>query len=115
MIKTLALIEVICLTADGWSAAKRSFLGVTAHWLDENNERQSMVLACKRIIGRHTHDNLAKHLEEVIEFYGLFDKVGGGCVTDSAANFVKCFKVFGLDFKSATQELEQDDVKEQEF
>ena len=68
-------IEVICLTADGWSAAKRSFLGVTAHWLNARNERESAVLACKRIIGRHTHDNLAKHLEEVIaeyESYTLF-------------------------------------------
>ena len=73
LIQIFAMIEVLCLTADGWTCAKRSFIGVTVHWLD-GYERKSAVLACKRIIGSHTYDNLSKHLEEVIAEYGLQSK-----------------------------------------
>ena len=105
MIETFKSIKVCCMTADGWTCAKRSFIGVTIHWL-VGMERKSAVLGCKRIIGRHTHDNLAKHLEEIIISFGLSDKLGGGCVTDNTANFVASFNAFGVTFESAQDEFE---------
>ena len=103
MMKTFEKVKVFTMTADGWTCARRSFIGVTVHWLD-GMERKSAVLACKRILGSHTHENIAKHLEEIIISYGLFDKLGGGCVTDNAANFVASFEAFGVSFKDSLDE-----------
>lgn len=45
----------ICLTADMWSSKRRSYLGVTAHWIvsnfDGSFERKSAAIAIKRFKG----------------------------------------------------------------
>lgn len=44
----------ICLTIDIWSCNRRSFLGVTAHWIVVSGgkvERRSAALACRRFRG----------------------------------------------------------------
>lgn len=41
-------VNYVCTTADIWSNKKRSFLGVTVHWLDEDFIRKSAALACRR-------------------------------------------------------------------
>lgn len=44
----------VCTTADVWSAKRRSFLGVTAHWIDaETFERKSVALACRKFGGEN--------------------------------------------------------------
>ncbi|GAB1864063.1 Putative AC9 transposase [Camponotus japonicus] len=51
----LAQIEIVSPTADLWSKAKRSFCGMTIHWINpENLKRESAALACRRMKGRHT-------------------------------------------------------------
>ena len=47
----------VCLTADAWGSKRRSFLGVTAHWLESKGEtgemtRCSAALVCKRFQGK---------------------------------------------------------------
>jgi len=48
---------VICLTADIWSCNRRSFLGITAHWIEVKDdgqiERKSAAIACKRFKGNY--------------------------------------------------------------
>lgn len=45
-------LSYVCITADIWSARHRSFIGMTAHWISEQDfERKSVPLACKRIQG----------------------------------------------------------------
>ena len=45
----------VCLTADVWGSLKRSFLGITAHWLELDESgvmtRKSAGIACKRFEG----------------------------------------------------------------
>lgn len=44
--------ESVCLTIDLWTAMRRAFMGVTAHWICEKTlRRKSASIACKRIIG----------------------------------------------------------------
>ncbi len=47
--------ESVCLTADIWGNKKRSFLGVTGHWVeikeDGELERKSAAIAIKRFTG----------------------------------------------------------------
>ena len=43
-------VEHICITADCWSTANKSNLGVTGHWLLPDLSRKSIALVCCRIL-----------------------------------------------------------------
>ncbi|KYQ53235.1 hypothetical protein ALC60_07629 [Trachymyrmex zeteki] len=83
----------VCTTADIWSANNKSYLGVTCHYIDENYQKKSYMLACKRIMFAHTHSVIANALYEVHKEYNLKLKVVG-TITDNAANFAKAFQIF---------------------
>jgi hypothetical protein len=52
LLKTLATVKHVCLAVDMWSTLKRSFMGVTCHWIEEETyKRRSAALACKRFKG----------------------------------------------------------------
>ncbi|KAJ1521817.1 hypothetical protein ONE63_003452 [Megalurothrips usitatus] len=92
--RALNRVKYVATTADAWTKHGRSFLGMTAHWIDtENFERQSAALALKRLKGRHTHDKLAGEIHGILETYTIANKVSK-CTTDSASNFKKAFHVF---------------------
>jgi len=44
--------KFVCTTADVWTGRRRSFLGVTAHWI-ETFKRKSVALACRRFAGNN--------------------------------------------------------------
>lgn len=45
-ISELAKADFICTMADIWSSKHHSYLGISAHWLDDKMLRRSRVLAC---------------------------------------------------------------------
>ncbi len=93
----LSTVETLCTTADCWSSRRRSFLGVTVHWIDESTlERKGCCLAIRHITGRHTYDIIAKELEAIHQEFGINEKI---CftVTDSGSNFLKAFRHFTLE------------------
>lgn len=95
--KMLENISLVCTTADCWSCRRRSFLGITIHWLDPQTlSRKGCCLALRQLSGRHTYDSLAKVLQSVNTLFGIDKKI---CftVTDSGANFLKAFKHFSLE------------------
>ena len=86
--------EFVATTADCWSAHRRSYLGVTVHWLCYDNfEGKSAALACRRLTGSHTYDLLADQFQDVYCEYGIRSKVIK-TTTDSGSNFIKVFSVF---------------------
>lgn len=88
-------VSTVCVTADCWTVFKRSYLGMTVHWIEPvTMERKSMGISCRRIFGRHTYDILADAIESVLEDYGIKDKTIM-IVTDNGANFTKAFRIFG--------------------
>ncbi|XP_024869998.1 uncharacterized protein LOC112453440 [Temnothorax curvispinosus] len=96
-------VKFICSTADIWSTKHRSFMGVTAHWIDENTlQRHSAVLACKRFKGTHNYISIANLLFEINMQYNLKSKQIVSTVTDNGSNFVKAFKEFGYKIKIPT-------------
>ena len=63
---TLETVERVCTTADAdvWTASRRSYLGMTVHWIDSSTLKCcKAVIACAQITGRHTYDVLAAKIE----------------------------------------------------
>ena len=60
---------------DGWTADnnKKSFLGMTAHWIEVKDSKWTMaseVIAFRGVSGAHSGDNLGRY------FVSLCDRVG---------------------------------------
>ena len=64
--KTFKKLEYVSTTADLWTAHNKSYMGMTAHWIDPPTmQRGKAAIACKRIRGRHTYDVIASEIEEI--------------------------------------------------
>ena len=62
---------------------------------------KSKAIACRQLDGSHTGEALAGCLMEIFSLRGLdFTKITA-TVTDSATNFSKCFKDFGVDVENS--------------
>lgn len=65
-ISELSKANHVSTTADCWAAHRRSFLGMTVHWLDKYEvARQSACLGVRRIFGSHTYDVLARAISDM--------------------------------------------------
>ncbi|XP_041742569.1 uncharacterized protein LOC121574064 [Coregonus clupeaformis] len=97
-------VDHIATNTDCWSARRRSFIGVTAHWIDPDNlNRCSAALACKRLRGSHTFDVLAGALNDIHSEFEIRGKIVR-TTTDNGSNFLKAFQVFGEDENPKTVE-----------
>lgn len=105
-------VSYVATTTDGWSIRGRSFLGVTAHWIDPNTiKRFWAALSCERLQGSHTYDVLAGALSSIHIKFGIAKKVVS-TTTDNASNFVKAFRMFGSVDEELDEEEEEDTVDE---
>jgi hypothetical protein len=84
----------VATTADCWTAHNRSFIGMTAHWIEsKTRERKQATLACNRVMGRHTFSVLASAMEAVHSKFNIQEKLTR-TTTDNGSNFVKAFSEF---------------------
>lgn len=97
----------LCSTADIWSSKRRSFMGVTLHWLDDKLERVSVALACQRFRGVHNYKNIAEKLDYIYGKYGINTDQIIATVTDNASNFVKAFNEFTSQKSAVTESKEK--------
>lgn len=100
MKKEFETVKYICGTADVWSTKRKSFMGVTVHWVDEKTlDRKSRALCCRRFESPHDAERIATLLNVIYVEFGIDGKVIG-TVTDNASNFVKAFEDFGISLES---------------
>ena len=92
--KSLSEATDVATTADCWTSRRKSYLGETVHWFDEQLNRKSACLAIRRIIGSHSHDVLAKMLESIHVQYHIVEKISV-VTTDNGSNFLKAFREYG--------------------
>ncbi|XP_025425945.1 zinc finger BED domain-containing protein 4-like [Sipha flava] len=81
-------VEAVCLTTDGWtSRTNQSFISLTAHFIDPKNETvvSSVLLDCIEFGEKHTSENLANFLRNLVEEWNLLYKFTA-VITDNAAN-----------------------------
>lgn len=89
-------ISFVCETVDIWSIKRRSFMGISVHYVDPLSfELKSYALSCAEFESPHTNERITERLQLVHSQYGLTtSKIVAG-VTDNAANFVKAMNEFG--------------------
>ena len=64
----LAQSQFVSITVDLWTDRRlRSFIGVTAHFINESFEFETLVLACKNVIVRHTALNIKDEVDQIID------------------------------------------------
>ena len=69
-------INFVATTADCWSAHNRSFLGMTAHWIDPCDlSRKDAMLCCREVDVSHTHDILGAIVDDVHREFDIIHKV----------------------------------------
>lgn len=95
LIAAMSEVEYIATTTDCWTTRRRSFIGITAHWLDPDSlDRRSVALACRQLKGSHTFDVLAAALNDIHAEYQIRDKIVK-TTTDNGSNFLKAFRIYG--------------------
>lgn len=102
-------LDYVSTSADIWTSHNKSFLGMTAHWINPTNfQREKAAIACKRIKGRHTYDVIASEIEFIHSSFGLSHKVTA-TVTDNGSNFIKAFKVYAPPASDTDEGDEEDE------
>ena len=105
--------DSVSITVDLWTNRQmRSYIGITMHVIVDY-EMKSAMLACQRVKGRDTGENIAQHYEDVISTYPL-NNTRITIVTDNASNMVKAFALPGFEIERVTDsdddsEVESDD------
>lgn len=85
-------VKGICITTDHWtSAANESYIGVTAHYINDNFKLCSVLLQCIKFEGAHTAVAIATELRRVLNCWNLRHKLVIA-VTDNASNVTKAIK-----------------------
>lgn len=106
--EALARVKEVTLTVDAWSDKRcRSFLGVTVHFIDDKLIPRAYLIDFLRFKPPHTGQNILQTTEDVLERFGLREKVFR-IVTDNASAMIKAYK-FGL---SVDEEDPDDDRME---
>lgn len=109
IIEAMSKSRKVCTTSDAWTKGGKSFLGVTAHYIDETTlKRYSFLLAFRRIFGRSTYDVLGKLMYDIHNEFGLnVDKITH-TVTDGGSNYCKAFRIYGTETAVVHTEVDSD-------
>ena len=76
LVAMFSRVKHIATTADCWTSRNRSFLGMTAHWINEVTlKRERAVLACRELTMSHTHEVLADAMQKVHNAFEIDTKV----------------------------------------
>ena len=86
-------VDFVATTIDCWTARRKFYIGLTAHWINAEYRHQSAALACRRLKWSHIFDVLAAAIDDIHAKYKIRDKVIK-TNADNGTNFVKAFAIF---------------------
>ena len=89
----------IYIQYDGWKSGNRHALyGITCVFRDSNNRPQKLVLGLPELTERHTGENIAAQIIEIIKEFEIGDKLGYFTL-DNASNNKMSMEELGLEFQ----------------
>ena len=71
-------------------------LGLTVHFLEDEGKFRTFLLGLPRIEGRHSGENLADRVSDIIHEYRFKDRIGF-FVTDNAKSNNTCLEHLGIE------------------
>ena len=84
----------LCVTGDIWtSIVNDAYLTITAHFISESWNRESIVLGTKPLSERHTGENIVKWIEEMIGDFSIATDKVIAFIHDSGSNINLAGKV----------------------
>lgn len=67
----------IHISFDGWTSRNHhAMYGIVAHFLDEDYQPQKVVLSMPKLATRHTGQNIAAQITEILKEFNLAEKIG---------------------------------------
>lgn len=86
-------VRYVTITTNGWTLANNEcYISITAHFIDEECKFQSYLLDCFRYEEKHTAENLAHEIKNILIEWGLIHKVNA-VVSDNAANMTAAIRL----------------------
>ena len=82
----------VSLQMDGWTAAHTGYMGAICDYINDNWERESVVLACNPYTVRHSSEKIADWMIALVKDWQL-NYVLDVVTTDSAANMLGIFNL----------------------
>lgn len=101
--------KYLCVTCDVWSSRGQSYLGATVHFINEDFQRESYLLAFKRLFTRQTYLQLAQELDNIFKDFEIDIEQITNIVTDGGSAFCKMFKEFGDVTDAVIQDTPEDE------
>ncbi|KAK9736087.1 Zinc finger, C2H2 type [Popillia japonica] len=95
--------KYICLTSDVWWVNRRNFIGVTAHWIDENFQRISVALSCQSF-GPDGGDKTISVIISVIDKFKIDRKKVVSTILDYSTNN------YGTNDSDTTSDTSEEDI-----
>ena len=94
-------VTSVYVTVDIWTNRQmRSFIGFTAHFVDNDFDLKSRLLCCEHFAERHTAVNIANGYEDVVMRYQIDGKVRR-IISDNASSMKKAFELTLIDMKTS--------------
>jgi hypothetical protein len=75
LILELEKADYVSTTADCRTSRRRSFLGMTVHWIGQDLDRCSACLDVRRIFGSHTYNVIGKAISDIHTEFKISSKV----------------------------------------
>ncbi|XP_055854591.1 E3 SUMO-protein ligase ZBED1-like [Episyrphus balteatus] len=91
----LQMAPAVCVTTDCWtSSTNMSYIGVTAHFIDDSTNLCSALIACNSYADSHDAKNLCKLLESILNEWEISNKITA-VVSYNAANILAAVRLGG--------------------
>ena len=85
-------LSQIHLSFDLWTSPNNlAIISVFGHFINQKKKPQSRLLAFRRQLGKHSGNNIALTIQDILKAWGIGDQVGV-CIADNAGNNDTCLK-----------------------
>ena len=110
--QTLQAANYISITSDMWtSLANDAYISLTTHYISNEWKMESVCLGTIPVSERHTGDNIALWIEEILVKFGIGTQKVVSFVHDNGSNFVRAGKILTEKFEWSSESCAGHDLQ----
>ena len=109
--KVLQGANYISVTSDMWTnLANDAYISLTTHYISKEWKMESVCLGTIPVSERHTGDNIALWIEEILEKWGISTEKVVSFVHDNGSNFVRAGKILSEKFEWSSEHFKKSEL-----